>query len=94
MRFSVEDVLAELKSATNTRHSLPLFNRVTYILNHDRDYTKEERARVAAGAKACLGFTNKQKKLNLPEMRDEDESSCTYDKYEGSGWSDDQGSYD
>lgn len=94
MLVYVEDVLAELKSATDTKGSTPLFNRVTYILNHDRDYTKEERARVAAGAKASFGLTNKQKKLNLPEMRDEEEDSYTYDRYEGSGWSDDQGSYD
>ena len=89
---AVQDLLAELKSATDTKGSTALFNRVTYILTHDRNYTKEARASVAAGAKASFGLTSKQKKLNLPDVRDEEDRYTDEDYYyEGC---EDYGSYD
>ena len=67
----VEELLNDLKSATDTNKSCALHNRVTSMLIHDRWYTSEQQASVVAGAKASLGLTTKQKKLNLPAVRDE-----------------------
>ena len=88
----VEMLLKDLKSATDTKESCALHNRVTFVLVHDRWYTDEQQASVVAGAKTSLGLTKKQKKLNLPAVRDESDEGCDESyNYEGH---DDYGSYD
>ena len=91
-REEVEMLLADLKSATDKKTCMALFNRVTFTLTHTFWFTEEQRASVVAGAKASLGLTNNQKKLNLPVFREEDEryTDAEY-AYEGC---DDYGSYD
>ena len=89
----VDELLKDLKSATDTKQSSKLFNRVTLILVHDRWFNAEQQASVVAGAKASMGLTKRQKKLHLPQTRDLDD-----DDYNDEGWNyeghDDYGSYD
>ena len=87
----VEALLNDLKSATDTKKSCALHNRVTSMLIHDMWYTSEQRANVVAGAKASLGLTSRQKKLNLPAVRDESDDNDESYNYEGH---DDYGSYE
>jgi len=69
----VDELLADLKAATNTKTCTALYNRVTFTLTHDYWFTKEQRASIAAGAQTSLGLTKNQKKLNLPTFREEEE---------------------
>ena len=88
----VEELVKDLKSATDTKKCTELYNRVTFVLTHDFWFTDEQQASVVAGAKASLGLTKKQKKLNLPAVRDESDEGCDESyNYEGH---DDYGSYD
>ncbi len=87
----VEELLNDLKSATDTKKSCALHNRVTSILIHDSWFSSEQQASVVAGAKASLGLSKKQKKLNLPDVRDESDHNDEGYNYEGH---DDYGSYD
>ena len=61
-----EDLLVCLKSAKNTSDCGKLFNRVSSLLVHDNWYSEEQRATIVEAAKASLGLTKNQKKLNLP----------------------------
>lgn len=88
----VDELLKDLKSATNKTNCQTLFNRVTFVLNHDWWFEAEQRESVVAAAKASLGLTNNQKKLNLPAFRDEDER-WTDEAYYYEGC-EDYGSYD
>ncbi len=92
-RKEIEALLADLKSATDKQTSTALLNRVTLTLTHVRWFTDEQRASVIAGADASLGLTNKQKKLNLPMFRVEDDELYTDEGYNYEGH-DDYGSYD
>ena len=56
-------------------------------------YTKEQQANIVAGAKASFGLTSKQKKLNLPAVRDEYDGGYNDEGYNYEG-RDDYGSYD
>ncbi len=91
-RKEIETLLADLKSATDKKTSMALFNRVTLTLSHHHWFTDEQRASVAEGAKASLGLTNRQKKLNLPMFQEED-GRYTDEAYHYEGC-DDYGSYD
>ncbi len=91
-RKEVEKLLADLKSAFDTKTSTALFNRVTFVLTHNRWFTEEQHASVAVAAKASMGLTKKQKKLNLPAFRTED-GSYTDEAYDYEGY-DDFGSHD
>jgi len=88
----VNELLVDLKAATNTKTCTALYNRVTFTLTHDYCFTVEQRASIAAGAKASQGLTKNQKKLNLPTFREEEER-YTDEAYNYEGC-DDYGSYD
>jgi hypothetical protein len=87
----VEELLNDLKSATDTKKSCALHNRVTSILIHDKWYSSKQQDSVVAGAKASFGLTRKQKKLNLPDVRDESDYEDEGYNYEGHDY---YGSYD
>jgi hypothetical protein len=89
----VQELLNDLKSSTDTKKSCALHNRVTSVLIHDRWYTREQQAKVVAAAKASFGLTSKQKKLNLPDVRDEYAGGCNDEGYNYEGH-DNYGSYD
>jgi hypothetical protein len=88
----VEELLKDLKSATDKKNCQALFNQVTFTLTHDCWFNAEQRERVVVAAKASQGLTNNQKKLNLPTFRDEEER-YTDEAYNYEGC-DDYGSYD
>ncbi len=67
------DLVKSLASATDRKDSTKLWNRVSYFLVHDRWYTKEQIQAVISAAKASKGLSNKQKQMNLPATRDDDE---------------------
>lgn len=89
----VQELLNDLKSSTDTKKSCALHNRVTSVLIHDRWYTREQQAKVVAAAKASFGLTSKQKKLNLPDVRDEYAGGYNDEGYNYEGH-DNYGSYD
>ena len=88
----VEELLKDLKLATDTKQSVALYNRVTFTLTHDWWFNDEQRKSVVAGAKASPGLTKNQKKLNLPSFREEEEK-YTDEAYNYEGC-DDYGSYE
>lgn len=88
----VEELLKDLKSARDKKNSVALYNRVTFILTHNWWFNDLQRQNVVAGAKASMGLTNNQKKLNLPAFREEEER-YTDEAYNYEGC-DDYGSYD
>jgi hypothetical protein len=88
----VEELLKDLKSATDKKNCTALFNRVTFVLTHNLWFNAEQRNSVIVAAKASLGLTNNQKKLNLPSFREE-EDRWTDEAYYYEGC-EDYGSYD
>jgi hypothetical protein len=89
----VEKLLEHLKVPSfDAKTGTALFNRVTFVLTHDRLFTEEQRASVAVAAKTSVALTKKQKKLNLPAFRMEDER-YTDEAYDYEGY-DDFGSHD
>ena len=70
MRDCVIGLLEDLSSATDSKESTKLFNRVTYVLTHTYDSSEEERRSVASAAKTCRGLTEIQKNVYLPVFLD------------------------
>ena len=65
----VQELLDDLKSASDTKHCCALYNWVTYITTHENWFDYEQRAQVAGAAQASLGLTKKQKKSKLLDVR-------------------------
>jgi hypothetical protein len=67
------ELVSDLASATDRKDCTKLWNRVSYLLVHDRWYTKEQIQAVISAARESKGLSNKQKQMNLPLTRDDDE---------------------
>lgn len=88
----VDDLLKDLKSATDKKNCTALFNRMTLVLTHDSWFNAEQRNSVIVAARTSQGLTTNQKKLNLPSFRVEEERYTDEGyNYEGCGA---YGSYD
>lgn len=75
----VKDFLDDLKHATDKDDCVSLYNRLSYVYFHVKDFTCTQAEKINAGVVRSRGLTKNQKKLKLITYHYVDETESDYD---------------